>query len=510
MLRLGIASHEEAAGKFRELQRLGTMPTLARGKKSPARRQGQRANIVNLSKLLNAQPRSAMEHPPPQGDSLLDKTVSSADASESTVGVMGPCKPHDAQAMAGNGTREALLAVPHTTLASPISGMSAGLSPNPQVDCSHAAEEKLDYNYLTCNLVLSDEPANSEEWPEIAEFTHDLMVYNAAQVAVSVRSVEDGGANRSFISDDLATKLGFSPRPSTKRVRLANQTVVPTLGTVNLKLQFLGHTTVYPFEVMKNCTYSMLLGRDLMVRFGLRSFIPIPIGTSTVTQNGGKVGSPPPLRIDLNSLGLTPEECVKRTPYLAAAIAEVRKNAQANPASSCSTAGSTRLQHPKDHPRPRPRSYKQADRERQSMLAKHVDDWIKNGWAVIWDPKIHKDLPWINPLYAVPKYDAHGVLIDVRPCMDMRETNKGLILLNRTKLPLIADIIARCKTGQLFSEIDLKKAFFNVPVHEDDAHKQAFEWGGKTYVFNRAAMGVTDTPSRFQEIMQQVISYGRS
>ncbi len=47
------------------------------------------------------------------------------------------------------------------------------------------------------------------------------------------------------------------------------------------------------------------------------------------------------------------------------------------------------------------------------MLAKYVYDWIKNGWAVKLDPKIHKDLPWINSLYAVPTYDAHGVLIDV-------------------------------------------------------------------------------------------------
>ena len=397
-----------------------------------------------------------------------------------------------------------MLADTPTTTDSPVSVTGTGSGLTLPVDCSHSVDERLDYNYLTCNLIHSEESANPEEWPEIAEFTHDLSVFNANRTAVPIRAVEDSGANRSFISDKLAASLGFIPKASHKRVRLANQSVVSTAGTVDLLIQFLGHKTVYPFEVMTNCTYSMLMGRDLMHRFRLRSFIPVPLGTTTVPVNNSS--SPLPLRLDLNSLGLTPEESIKRTPYLNAALQEVRKNIAKNPPSSCSNAGCTRLQHKPGHVRPRPRSYKQADRERQSMLAKHVEDWIKNGWAVIWDPTIHKDLPWINPLYAVPKYDSNGVLIDVRPCMDMRETNKGLIALNTTKLPLIADIIARCKTGKLFSEIDLKKAFFNVPVHEDDAHKQAFEWAGKQYVFNRAAMGVTDTPSRFQEIMQKVMA----
>jgi hypothetical protein len=82
---------------------------------------------------------------------------------------------------------------------------------------------------------------------------------------------------------------------------------------------------------------------------------------------------------------------------------------------------------------------------------------------------------WNAPLYAVPqKWDERGKVIEVRPCLDLRGLTATLVNYDKHPIPEIRTILQKCRDVYWVSEIDLKKAFFNILVDERDQLKLAF------------------------------------
>ena len=65
---------------------------------------------------------------------------------------------------------------------------------------------------------------------------------------------------------------------------------------------------------------------------------------------------------------------------------------------------------------------------------------------------------WASPLHIAPKPGGGA-----RPCSDFRELNKKTIC-DAYPLPLLRDFTSKIHGCSLFSVIDLKSAFFNVPI----------------------------------------------
>ena len=75
--------------------------------------------------------------------------------------------------------------------------------------------------------------------------------------------------------------------------------------------------------------------------------------------------------------------------------------------------------------------------------------------------------PWASPLVVVKKRDG-----TFRACGDYRILN-SVPIPDKYPLPRISDILDRILSSSIFSTIDLKKAYHQIPIHESDIPKTA-------------------------------------
>jgi len=104
-----------------------------------------------------------------------------------------------------------------------------------------------------------------------------------------------------------------------------------------------------------------------------------------------------------------------------------------------------------------------------------------------------------SPLTVIPKY-TNGMVSGVRVCVDFRRLN--LKVKNEfCSLPNIEDILRSLAGAKIFSEIDLKDAFLQIPVREQDRHLLAFTVAiaGRTQhlQFTHAPFGLKDDKRRY-------------
>ena len=72
-------------------------------------------------------------------------------------------------------------------------------------------------------------------------------------------------------------------------------------------------------------------------------------------------------------------------------------------------------------------------------------------------------------------------------------------------LPNIDEQIAKITKGSVFSTLDLKSAYYRIPLHHEDRPYTAFEAGGKLYHYTRLPFGVTNGVSFFQRFIDYLI-----
>lgn len=107
---------------------------------------------------------------------------------------------------------------------------------------------------------------------------------------------------------------------------------------------------------------------------------------------------------------------------------------------------------------------------------------------------------WSSPLHLVTKKD--GTL---RPCGDYRQLNARTVP-DRYPIPRIEDFHHILKDSTIYSKIDLFKAYFQVPIAEEDKCKTAIITPFGLYEFNVMSFGLKNAPATFQRFINEVFS----
>ena len=107
---------------------------------------------------------------------------------------------------------------------------------------------------------------------------------------------------------------------------------------------------------------------------------------------------------------------------------------------------------------------------------------------------------WSAPLHMVMKPDGTW-----RPCGDYRRLNLATTP-DTYPLPNIQDLSSRLHDCSIFSKLDLRKGYYQIPVQEGDIHKTAVITPFGLWEFLRMPFGLRNAGQSFQRFMDEVLS----
>ncbi|XP_063677789.1 uncharacterized protein K02A2.6-like [Bolinopsis microptera] len=112
------------------------------------------------------------------------------------------------------------------------------------------------------------------------------------------------------------------------------------------------------------------------------------------------------------------------------------------------------------------------------------------------------DSPWGTPLVPVMKDGGESVRI----CGDYKSTLNKCLSTKEYPLPTIEECFNSVRGGQKFSKVDIKKAYNNLLIREEDrvlttlnTHKGLFQW-------NRLPYGISSSSAIFQSVMDDTLA----
>ena len=107
---------------------------------------------------------------------------------------------------------------------------------------------------------------------------------------------------------------------------------------------------------------------------------------------------------------------------------------------------------------------------------------------------------WASPITLVPKKDG-----TTRFCVDYRKLN-AVTKKDAHPLPNIQDIFDMMTGASVFTTLDLKSGYWQIPMTQDSREKTAFVCHRGLFQFKRMPFGLTNGPAVFQRMMNHVLA----
>lgn len=112
--------------------------------------------------------------------------------------------------------------------------------------------------------------------------------------------------------------------------------------------------------------------------------------------------------------------------------------------------------------------------------------------------------PYNSPVWIVPKkLDASGEK-KYRMVIDYRKLNT-ITISDKYPIPEINEVLANLGKNNLFTIVDLKSGFHQIPLKESDIEKTAFSINNGKFEFTRLPFGLKNAPSIFQRTLDDIL-----
>ena len=298
-----------------------------------------------------------------------------------------------------------------------------------------------------------------------------------------LNTLVDTGACRSLLHVDAWKDLCRQAHRSMHLVpgtnlRTLNGGVIESLGRTVVRI--LGKDL--EVFVVKSMKHDLLLGDDALEALGavidFRNNTVSFMGKSYGTRQAGNMD------VDVNSVQLDVDEWTRRYPdVLGGAKGPLSVTSDEQTKCSMEVTGPCFKQNP----------YRQPLKKRQ-QVDQCISEMLRDG---IIEPS---DSPYASPICLVKKPDN-----SVRFCVDYRKLN-SITTKDAHPLPLIQDIFDNLAGAKVFSTLDLKSGYWQIPMAEDSKKYTAFATHRGLYQFKRMPFGLCNAPAIFQRFMNKVLA----
>lgn len=293
----------------------------------------------------------------------------------------------------------------------------------------------------------------------------------------------DSGATSTVVGKvgyDTLLQLGLTL--NTKQVTdctVANGQICPSVGTMAVPFCLMGRVCVIDVLVVPNLRHSLVLGSDFWIAMGIVPDLRRDVWHFSSVEDCKEIC------VINDESDLTMEQRLALDKLVAEKFTLMG-----------TSLGITNLGEHEiitDSPPIKQRYYpvspakqKLIDQELNEMLKQDIIEPSSSGWS--------------SPILLVPKKDGK-----YRFCVDFRKLN-SVTKKDAYPIPYMSAILDRLRNAKYLSSIDIKSAYWQVPVSQSSREYTAFTIPGRgLYHFKKMPFGLTNAPATWQRILDRAL-----
>ena len=136
----------------------------------------------------------------------------------------------------------------------------------------------------------------------------------------------------------------------------------------------------------------------------------------------------------------------------------------------------------------------------KSLIDKEVQTMLDEG-AIL--PSVHEKDEFISNIFLVPKPNGK-----YRPVINLRNLNQ-FVHYEKFKQETFPFVLELIQQNDYFASLDLKSAYFSIPIHEDSVKYLKFEWRNQLYAFVSLCFGLSSAPFCFTKVLKPLYAFFR-